>query len=216
MNLPVIVIGAGGHAKVLIDTLRTSSVVIEGIVDADPQLTGTKVLGIPVLGGDELLSTYIPADCVLVNAIGSVGSTLLRADLFCRFRSLGFRFLTIIHPSATIASDAILDEGAQVMAGAIIQPGSRIGMNSIVNTKVSIDHDCIIDADVHLAPGVTLSGGVRVGNGVHVGTGAIVIQGIEIGRNSVIGAGSVVLRDVPEGVTVYGVPAHQATKIISS
>ncbi|MBS4069005.1 MAG: acetyltransferase [Sulfurimonas sp.] len=216
MKIPVILIGAGGHAKVLIDTLLTLSAVIEGIVDADPLLVGTRVLGVPVLGGDELVNAFAPADCVLVNAIGSVGSTLLRADLFYRFRSLGYHFLTIIHPSATISSDAIVDEGSQVMAGAIIQPGSCIGMNSIVNTKVSIDHDCIIGANVHLAPGVTLSGGVRIGNGVHVGTGAIVIQGVEIGRNSVIGAGSVVLRDVPDEVTVYGVPAHQATNTISS
>jgi len=216
MNLPVVVIGGGGHCRVLLDALRLSGREVLGICEKDPTLFGDRIRGIPILGTDDEISRFECSDVELVNAIGSVGSTALRAALFCKFRGLGYRFATVIHPSVIIASDVTMDEGVQVMAGAIVQTGSHIGMNSIINTRVSIDHDCVIGTDAHLAPGVTLSGCVRVGSGVHIGTGAIVIQGIEIGRNSIIGAGSVVLRDVAEAIKVFGVPARQIPVTIPS
>jgi sugar O-acyltransferase (sialic acid O-acetyltransferase NeuD family) len=129
--------------------------------------------------------------------------------VFEKFKGKGFTFATIVHPSAVVASDVALGEGAQIMAGAIIQPGSRIGMNTIVNTKASVDHDCLIGDHVHLSPGVTLSGDVRIYNGVHIGTGATVIQGITIGANSLVGAGSVVIADVPSEIRVLGAPARK-------
>ena len=193
----------------LLDALSLTGRKVLGICLADPSRIGEAIRGVPVLCTDDEMVRFGCDAVELVNGIGSVGSTDVRASLFRKFRSLGYRFSTIIHPSAIIASDVTLEEGVQVMAGAIVQTGSRIGLNSIVNTRVSLDHDCVIGADAHLAPGVTLSGGVKVGDGVHIGTAATVIQGIEIGRNSIIGAGSVVLRDVGEGVTVFGIPARQ-------
>ncbi|HYA86306.1 MAG TPA: acetyltransferase [Nitrospirota bacterium] len=208
MSLPVIVLGAGGHAKVLIDTLLESSAIIAGVTDPDPNLIGTRLLGVPVLGGDEVVSKFPQSEICLVNGLGSVGLPIRRRELFQRFKKSGYIFAKVVHPSAIIASDAELGEGTQVMAGAIIQPGSRIGCNVIVNTKTSVDHDCVIGDHVHLAPGVTLSGGVRMRNSVHVGSGVTVIQGIEIGNNSLIGAGSVVINNVPDSAEVSGVPAR--------
>ena len=208
MNPTVLIIGGGGHARVLIDVLRLQSVAILGITDADTSRMGSNVLGIRVLGTDTVISEFAPESVQLVNAIGSIHLPKGRRAVFEKFKDMGFRFVTVIHPSAVVASDVVIDEGAQIMAGAVIQPGSRIGMNTIVNTRASVDHDCVIGNHVHLAPGVTLSGGVRVGDTSHLGSGATVIQYVTIGSNSVVGAGSVVVTDVPDNAEFAGVPAR--------
>lgn len=207
MSLPVLVLGGGGHAKVLIDALLSASTVIAGIIDPNPLLAGARVLGVPVLGGDAIVTKFPAGEVLLVNGLGSVGLPLRRKQLFEQFKLQGYRFATVIHPSAIIASDAELNEGVQVMAGAVIQVGCRIGINAIINTKASVDHDCLIGDHAHVAPGATLSGGVAIGNASHIGTAATVIQGIVIGEGSIVGAGAVVLKDVLAGTTVVGVPA---------
>lgn len=212
MTLPVVIIGAGGHARVLIEALRLANCRIAGLLDADPSMTGKVVMGVPVIGTDEALKGLHPGEVRLVNGIGSVASTARRREVFDRVGKMGFRFATVLHPSAVIASDASLGEGAQVMAGAVLQVGVQVGANAIVNTRASLDHDCLLGAHAHVAPGVTLSGGVSVEEEAHIGTGATVIQGIRIGRGSVVGAGSVVVRNVSPGVTVLGVPAREVGK----
>lgn len=212
MSLPVIILGAGGHAKVLIEALLASSAVIAGIADPDPALVGTTILTVPVLGGDYVVDEFPPSEIQLVNGLGSVGIPARRQKLFVTFCNKGYSFARVVHPSAVIASDVELGEGSQIMAGAVIQPGCRIGINSIINTRASVDHDCIIGDHVHVAPGVTLSGGVSIGACSHIGTGATVIQGISIGTESIIGAGSVVLKEVRPFVTVVGVPARMVTR----
>jgi UDP-perosamine 4-acetyltransferase len=209
MSLPVLIVGGGGHAKVLIEVLRLLSKKILGIFELDPTRINQDVLGIHVIGTDEMISGYAPTSLQLVNAVGSVQITKVRKNVFDKFKESGYTFATVIHPSAVVASDVILGEGAQIMAGVVIQPGSTIGMNAIVNTKTSVDHDCFIGDHVHLSPGVTLSGSVRVLDGSHIGTGATIIQGITIGRNSLIGAGSVVVNDVPANAEFVGVPARK-------
>ncbi|KUO70132.1 MAG: sugar acetyltransferase [Desulfosporosinus sp. BRH_c37] len=207
MNRPVIVLGGGGHAKVLIDTLHIQSVKVLGFTDPDLGKAEESILGVPFIGDDDIICKYTPDQVLLVNGLGTTRRTSLRKQLFLKFKKSGYCFANVIHPSSIISSYVRLGEGVQVMAGAIIQTGSFIGDNSIVNTKVSIDHDCQIDPHVHIAPGVTLSGEVTVGEGAHIGTGAVVIQGIQIGRESLVAAGSVVIKDVAKGVTVKGVPA---------
>ncbi len=211
MKLPIIILGAGGHAKVLIDTLLLRAIEIAGIVDPDRKKHGTTILGIPVIGNDDAVFKQGPGAVMLVNGVGSIKQPALRRQLFDTFKARGFTFASVLHPSAVIAADIVLAEGVQIMAGSVIQAGSTIGRNVIINTKASVDHDCTIADHVHIAPGVTLSGNVVVEESVHVGTGAIVMQGIHIRKNSIIGAGALVLQDVPEGVLVYGVPG----KVIS-
>ncbi len=206
---PVIVLGAGGHAKVLIDMLRLRGHEILGIADADAGKLGATHAGCRVIGGDDAVLQHDPGRVRLVNGIGSAGQPQARRRLFDVFRQRGYVFESVTHPSAVIAGDAVLEEGAQVMAGAVIQPGGRIGMNTIINTSASVDHDCTIGAHVHLAPGAVLSGNVRVGDGTHIGTGACVIQGVAIGENCVIGAGAVVLTNIPAGTRAAGVPAKR-------
>jgi sugar O-acyltransferase (sialic acid O-acetyltransferase NeuD family) len=209
MSLPVIILGAGGHAKVLIDSLLASVGIIVGIVDPDPALVSAKILGIPVLGGDGVVNEYPPSEILLVNGLGSVGLPVKRLQLFERFKVMGYAFATVVHPFTVVASDVELGEGTQVMAGAVIQPGSSIGCNVIINTRASLDHDCIICNHVHIAPGVTLSGGVSVGECSHIGTGATLIQGISIGRDCIVAAGAVVTKNIADGTMVRGVPARE-------
>ncbi len=194
---PVLVIGAGGHAKVVIDALRLSQRTIAGLLD--PALPpGTQIEGCEVLGGDDVVERSGREEVVLANGIGGTKSTEGRDAVYRLFRTKGYRFATVVHPSAVLSRSAALGEGAQVMAGCIVQPGARVGANSIVNTHASVDHDCRIGESVHIAPGVTLSGSVEIGDCSHIGTGAVVIQGVIIGRNSLVAAGAVVYRDLPE------------------
>ena len=209
MNMPVIILGSGGHAKVLINTLQSSFQAIAGIVDLDPALAGTKFCDVPVLGDDNVINGFRPSCIRLVIGIGSIGLPGRREQLYERYKLLGYSFATVVHPSAIVASDSIIGEGTQVMAGAVIQPGCNIGANCIINTSSSVDHDCIIGDHVHIAPGVTLSGGVNVNERVHIGTGATVIQGISVGRASLIAAGAVVTRNVIAETMVRGVPARE-------
>ena len=208
MNKPVLILGAGGHAKVLIEALLQSGATLAGITDPDPDLAGKKLLEVPVLGGDEVVGDFPQTEILLVNGLGSIGVPTARKGLFERFRAKGYRFATVIHPSAIVASDVELGEGVQVMAGVVIQPGSRVGCNTIINTRASVDHDCRIGNNVHIGPGATLSGGVSIDDDTHIGTGATIIQGIEIGTQSVVAAGSVVVKNVGNRTAVMGVPAR--------
>jgi sugar O-acyltransferase (sialic acid O-acetyltransferase NeuD family) len=206
LSLPVIIIGGGGHAKVLVDVLKLQGTKLLGYTD--PSARSEPALGLPYLGTDDELRSYPPPGVRLVNGVGSVRPASNRRGVFESLKTKGYRFASVVHPSAVIASDVQLAEGVQVMAGAVIQPGSRIGTNSIVNTGAIVDHDCQIGAHVHVAPGVVLSGEVRLGEETHIGTGAAIIQGIAVGDRSLVGAGAVVVRDVPSDVTVRGVPAR--------
>lgn len=206
MNLPLIILGDGGHSRVLIETLLQMEFNIIGITTPD-KTNKNNVYGIPIIGNDTMVLKYSANEIRLVNGIGSVGTPITRASLFHSFKAKGFQFQQVIHPTSIISPSALIAEGVQIMAGAIIQTESQIGTNSIINTKASIDHDCKIGMNVHVAPGVTVSGGVEIGNNVHIGTGAVIIQGLKIGDNSVIGAGAVVLNNINQGDTVIGIPA---------
>lgn len=207
--LPIIILGAGGHAKVLIDALRLQSVEILGIVDVDPKKKGLELMGVPIIGSDEEVMKYSPQKVRLVNGMGSVRVSSLRRQLFENFKSKGYQFENVIHPSAIIANEVILSEGVQIMAGVIIQAGCQIGVNTIINTGSLVDHDCLIGSHTHIAPGVVLSGGVVVDENVHIGTGAVIIQGVQVGANSLVAAGAVVIRNISNDATVAGIPARE-------
>lgn len=198
MTTSVVIIGAGGHARVLLDALQLSACKILGFIDPAFAKGAQGPGGLPVLGGDEVLKELATSEVQLVNGLGSIGPTASRSAVYRRGKEAGFAFAQVVHPSAVVSGSAMLGEGVQVMAGCIIQTGANIGANSIVNTRASIDHDCEIGETVHIAPGVTLSGSVRIGDRAHIGPGAVVIQGITIGADSLVAAGAVVYRDVPE------------------
>ena len=206
LTFPLIVIGGGGHAKVLVSTLLLQNRRVLGFVDLKTGLDS--LLGVKHIGDDSTVFLHSPEEVRLVNGVGSIGSTVLRRQVCERFCTRQYVFDSVIHPSAVIAPQVEIEDGVQVMAGAVVQPGARLGTNSIVNTGACVDHDCWIEAHAHIAPGVTLSGQVHIGEGSHIGTGASVIQGIEVGAGSIVGAGAVVTSDVPPGVTVVGVPAR--------
>lgn len=209
MNRPIIIIGAGGHARVVIAALIASQREIIGILDPAPMLIDRSILGIDVIGDDNIIDKYDPEMVELVNGVGSVSSPTRRRDIYLKFKEKGYSFTRVIHPTAIIASDVHTGEGSQVMVAAVIQTGCIIGDNVIINTGAIVDHDCNIGANTHIAGGVVLSGGVEVGNMVHIGTAATIIQGIKIGEKAIIGAGAVVVENVPSNVRVAGVPARR-------
>lgn len=207
MSLPVVILGAGGHAKVVMDTLRAMGRTVLGFVAPEDAYRPAQLLGAPCLGDDQAVAALGGGAVELALGFGMVVPGPHRRRIFDDFHQQGFRFATLCHPSAVVAADVVVDEGAQVMAGAVIQPGSSIGANAIINTSVVIDHDCQVEAHAHLATGAVLSGGVRVGTGAMVGMGARVIQGITVGAAALVAAGAVVIAHVPDGEAVAGVPA---------
>lgn len=209
---PVIVIGASGHAKVLIDLLKSTGKEILFCTEVNEALIGKSILGVSIAGTDDMIDEYSPAKVDLVNGLGSVGIPELRCRVAKEWLAKGFHFPTLIHPSAVISSTAVLESGVQIMAGAVIQTAARIGTNTIVNTSASIDHDCVVGAHSHVAPGATLSGLVEIGELCHIGTGAKIIQAVRIGSRVVVGAGSTVIEAVPEGSIVVGTPAKAISK----
>ena len=206
---PVIIVGAGGHGRVLLDALVQTGSEVIGLCDSDAGRHGGTIHGLPVLGGDEIVFQHDPAEVLLVNGVGSIRTLDARSSVYDKFASRGYRFLGVKHPYAMVSPRSTVDPTAQIMAGAIIQIDVKIRHDCIVNTGAVVDHDCLIEAHVHIAPGATLSGAVHVGAESHIGTGATVIQGIRIGKKCMIAAGAVVVDDIVDGGTVAGVPARK-------
>jgi len=204
-HLRTVVVGAGGHARVVLSILR-----------ADPQLAVLGVVapsrgsirGLPLLGDDDDLAS-LPGQGIEA-AFVAVGDNARRMDLFGRCLSLGFEMVNAVHPAAVIDLSVHLGRGVVVMPGAVINCDTVIEDAAVINTSASVDHDCVIGPGSHVGPGAHLSGYVVVGAGVLVGIGATVGLGtpIAIGDFAVIGAGALAIRDVPSGVTVVGVPAE--------
>ncbi|MBX5437763.1 MAG: acetyltransferase [Alicyclobacillaceae bacterium] len=212
MALPVILLGGGGHAKVLLEILVYRSLDVLGYATDDSEPPKRTLPNVRWLGTDEAVTAFAPSEVELVNALGSTGRPEGRTNLYLAFKRKGYRFVSLVHPSATVSPTVLLGEGAQVLAGAVIQAGAVLGQNVIVNTRASVDHDCSVGDHVHIAPGATICGGVQIGEATHIGAGATVVQGVTIGRGCVIGAGAVVLKDVPDGSLVVGVPGRRVLR----
>ena len=201
----VICLGAGGHAKVVIDVARAAGYTVSGLLDADVGLHGAEVAGIGVWGGDDLLQQLY--DQGFRKAVVGVGTGPRRA-LYRRLGDVGFEVVSIVHPTATVSPSARRGAGLAVMPGAVVNADASIGDNTIVNTRAVVEHDCVVGDHVHIACGAQLAGGAIVGEGTLVGAGATVLPGVSIGANSLIGAGAVVVHDVPATVVVAGNPAR--------
>jgi acetyltransferase EpsM len=203
----VIVWGAGGHGKVIIDALLAADACdVLGIVDDDPKKCGTAVLGIPVLnfsGGLSSLALRLDLDGVAV----AIGNNYLRSQKLFDVRDKGFETVNVIHPSAHLSRFVELGKGVTVLAGATINAGTVVEDGVCVNTSASVDHDNHLGPYCHVFPNATLAGGVRVDEYAYVGSGAVVNPNVVVGRYAYVGAGAVVREDVQEGLIVAGVPA---------
>lgn len=204
----VVILGAGGHARVLLGVLHTLGVPVRGYLA--PTADGSRLGDTEWLGDDNALPGL--EDVVLVNGIGSAGRLGRREKAHAAGVAAGLSFLTVVHPRAIIENGAILGEGAQVLAGAVVGAGASVGADAIINTAALLDHDSSIGMHSHLATGAAIAGDAVVGDSTHVGLGARVLQGVTIGSSCVIGAGAVVLTDVPDGSTAVGVPARILTE----
>lgn len=206
----VVGLGAGGHAKVMVEALRAAGGwELVGLLDPDRSLHGTTVAGLVVLGGDEMLDG-LRSDGVshAFVAVGSVRPTLLRRRLFEVLCARGFRPADALHPAAVASPSATWGGGLALLAMGVINADATLGNNVIVNTGGIVEHDCVVGSHVHVAPGARLGGGVRVGDGAHVGMGALVLEGVNIGAGALVAAGAVVREDVSGGAIVAGVPAR--------
>lgn len=202
---PLVLLGAGGHARVLLELARAADYPVLGV--CDPELAANAVSsweGLDVLGDDAALDLLPPGRIALMLGIGQLAKGNLRQRVYTSWRSRGYDFPVLVHPTAWVASDVVLKGGVQVMAGAVIQPSCEIGENSIINTRASVDHDCFVGRNVHVAPGATLCGAVTIEDGAFIGAGATVIQGLRIGAGAVVGAGVTLVRDLSSAMTAIG------------
>jgi acetyltransferase EpsM len=199
-----VLIGAGGHAKVILDILRDSHSQILGILDDNSNLQSLD--GIPVLGNISDIPKILTNNTE-VKFIISIGSNTVREKIVSKLQVYNLHYGSAIHPSAIIGSNVKIGEGTVVMANTVVNHSANIGSHAILNTASTIDHDCNIGNYVHVSPGANLAGNVKVGEGTHIGIGASLIQGIEIGKYSVVGAGSVVIKDINKYKVAVGCPA---------
>jgi sugar O-acyltransferase (sialic acid O-acetyltransferase NeuD family) len=208
MSRPVILLGAGGHAVVLLDALQLNGTRLLGY--AAPQATQPGPLSrLDWIGDDSKVLHYPPEQVLLVNGIGSVGDTNSRRQLYEHFKSKGYQFASVFHPHAIISNlDVQLGEGVQVLAGAVINGCVSISDNVIVNTRSVVEHHCVIANHCHVASGAVICGGCHIENSVHIGAGATVNQERVIEAGSVIASGAVVISNVKENTLVAGVPAQ--------
>jgi len=203
--MSLFVLGAGGHAKVLISTLFAVGYSVEGILDDDPEKQDRNMLGVPVVGS---IKEY---EGEKINAVIGIGDNITRKKIVERMGDQ-MDYLSVVHPQSYVHSSVSIAEGSVVFAGAVIQPDTVIGKHAIINTGATIDHDCVLSNYVHTAPGVHLAGLVNLSEGVFMGIASSVIVNKTVGKWSTIGAGAVVINDIPSRVTVVGVPAKQINK----
>lgn len=197
---PVVLIGAGGHAKVVADAVLASGGKVAGFYDdAEDPAAAVVVPGATHLG--PVVSA--PAETrPLIIALGSLD--LRRASIEACAKCT---FASAVHPQAIVSPRATVAPGTLIAARAVINPGARIDAHAIINTGAIIEHDCTIGTNTHIGPGAILSGGVTVGSDTLIGSGAIALPGVTIGSNCVIGAGAVVTNDLSDGSRAVGVPA---------
>jgi sugar O-acyltransferase (sialic acid O-acetyltransferase NeuD family) len=204
----VVVIGGGGHAKVLISVIRKLPWTIAGYVD--PRDVGP-VLGVPHAGGDDVLPALLDdfPGCAAAMGVGKVDPTDRRARIQAAAEALGYRFPTFVSPAAVVNAEVELGAGTAVFDGAVVNAGAVTGPTCVVNTNATVEHDCELGTNVHVGPGATVSGGVTIGDHTFVGAGAVVLHGVRIAPGCLIGAGAVVTHDLTEPATYVGTPARR-------
>jgi UDP-perosamine 4-acetyltransferase len=209
---PIIGVGAGGHARCVIDALRSvfgSYRPIE-LFDDDARRHGSVVLGLPVVGPFTPLrmAAAVAAGHAAFVGVGSAGDTGPRRALYDHLAAAGLDLPSIVHRSAIVSPSATVERSAQILAGAVVNAQAHVGANALVNAGVVIGHDVVVGRHAHVASGAVVGGGATIGDGAHIGSGATILEGRTVGADALIAAGAVVNRDVPDGARVAGVPAR--------
>ena len=205
MSGGVLVLGGGGHAKVVVATLQAAGFEVAAVLDDDARRHGLALLGVPVAGPLSALAGRPERRAVL-----AIGDNRTRRRLAGELEMAveGLAWVSAAHPAAVVHESVRLGPGCVVFAGAVIQPDCEIGAHAVVNTGASVDHDSTLGEFTHVAPGARLAGGVTLGDGAFVGLGAVVLPGVAVGAWATVGAGAAVTGDVADGVTAVGVPAR--------
>jgi UDP-perosamine 4-acetyltransferase len=206
----VVLIGSGGHAKVVIELVRA---------EGKYQIKGCTGLGesgfvlgdIPILGTDSVLPAMLASGTK--KAFVAIGDNHLRLRLLAQVSEMGFEVINAVSPDGVVSPSATLGRGIAIMAGVIINASAQIGDGVIINTNAGVDHDCRIGNGAHIGPGSALAGNVEIGCESFLGAGTCVVPGVRIGSRAIVGAGSVVVRDIPDDVTAMGVPARITSEI---
>ncbi len=201
----LIIIGAGGQARVVIDAAEDTGFDVCGIVDIDYNGQNEKILNYPVLGDFSVLNEFNPEKTCLAIALGDGQE---RADYFHKLQKLGFRIPKIVHPTAIISKHVKIGKGVFINAGAIINAKADISDNSIINTGAIVDHEVNIGKHSQVGPGTKIGGRAVIGENTFIGLGVCVLDKIKIGDNVIVGAGSVLIKDVQSNVTVVGIPGR--------
>jgi len=194
----LLILGDGGHAKTIIDLVRqTGNYRLAGIV-AEPPPAVSEILGVPVLGGEEVLqSLYDKGIRLMINGVGAINRNRTRYEIFVRMAKLGFAFPRAVHPKAVVEPSAEIAAGVQIFGMAFVGSAARVGFGAIINTGAIVSHDCRIGAFAHITPGAILAGNVEVGTGALIGMGVTTAVGVKIGEWARIGNGARINGDVP-------------------
>ena len=203
----VIVIGSGGHAKVIIDIIHSmNKYKIIGITSQSFR-KGEMFIGHKIIGDIDVLCEFNPEECLIAMGIGGFKDNCIRQKNFLAVKSMGFTFLNVIHPSAIISKTCLFGEGIVIFPGVVLNTDVSIGDNTIVATGSTIDHETVIGKHILVSAGVTVGAYAKINDNVLIALGAKVVSGIIIGKNSLVAAGAVVIKDVQDNEVVYGIPA---------
>lgn len=202
----LILVGAGGHGKVIADSAEGNE--CSSIVFLDRTYTPgeSKLLldRYPVIDLDDNFHNYLSLGRFII----AIGDNSNRQREYEKFEVSGAKFARLVHSFSNIAQKVFFGNGTVVLANAVVNADVIIGVNTIINTGAIVEHDCIVGSHCHIAPGVVLAGGVVVGDGTLIGIGARVLPYVKIGVNVTVGAGAVVIGDIPDNAIVAGVPAR--------
>jgi acetyltransferase EpsM len=207
---PLVVIGGGEHARVVIEAARSGPDLwdVTGFVDPEPCAETAARLGVPRLGGDEWVGTATPRPW-LVLGVGAVGVSRRRAQIVARYDGTGASWATVVHAAAWVSPTAVLEPGAVVMAGAAVNSGARIGAHAVVNTGAVVEHDVVVGEFAQLGPGAVVGGGAAIERDAYLGLGCRIRDHVRIGSEALVGMGAVVIGDVEARAVVVGVPAER-------
>lgn len=205
MYKKVVIIGAGGHAKVIADIVDKSQDILLGFLDDNLEKGKTVICDYKVLGKIEEVLQLKEQD-ENIEFVIAIGNNNIRKEISDKYQ---LNYYTAIHPSAQIGLDVTIEKGTQILANACVNSCAKIGKHCIINTGAIIEHDNIIEDYVHISPNATLGGTVKIGENTHVGIGAVLKNNIEICSNCIIGAGAVVVKNIIEEGTYVGVPAKK-------